>query len=301
MHLRLAVVVAALGLLAVASPASGSVLYDQSDNGAGEFAASNESSSTEVADDFIVPQGEIWRLGRIDLYGSSPCACFGVSQANVRIYADANHLPGALRFGAAENVSSNGSSYYIPLEQPGPPKFPVIAPGHYWLSIQLPGGWGWATRNVRSGDPASLRSPSCPGWAVRTSCAATPTQPDQTFWISGISEREAEVGKPFVRRSGRGFVPLTVRSGGTAEIRDHRATSKSRAGVRPRIKPRAIPLGSPADTFFTVRLPILPTGRTNRKLEHGRKVKVRTRITFTPDNGDPYSQTVSVTLKKQPN
>jgi hypothetical protein len=48
-------------------------------------------------------------------------------------------------------------------------------------------------------------------------------------------------------------------------------------------------------------MPVVPTWRTNRKLEHGRKVQVRMRITFTPDHGDAYSQTVAVTLKqKQP-
>jgi hypothetical protein len=301
MRLRLAVLFGLVGLAAFPTGAvAADLIYEQRDNPGGGYAASDDVSGTEVADDFVIPQGEAWRLDRVNVWGLVACSsCLWYPSVNLRVYSDAGQLPGPLRVSLKRPVS-DFSNFDIIVG--GSVLGPILPPGHYWLSVQALGaGWSWRTREVQSGAAAALRGPACPNWTVRTLCAPSPAQPDQIFWISGFKEEEAVFRRPFVYRSGAGFIPVTFAVPGTAVVIDQRATSAPKAkdgSSRPRIRQRSVRVVDVPGRGLSRKLPVTPTRRTKRKLQNGQKVKVRVSVTFTPDGGYPYSRAIPLTLKR---
>jgi len=190
--------VTALVTLGVAAQASAVVLYDQYDNAAGpsaaltsqDFEAANDDLDGEVADDFVVPVGEIWEVDGVDVdgTGASPAASY-----HVNFYANVtgDNLPGA-------EVASRPASPFTGTDGDAVITFdPVtLAAGKYWVSVQArkdisAGQWFWQMRSVQSNAGAVFQNPAdgygtgCTTWTRNTECAGGLTDPDMVFRLQG--------------------------------------------------------------------------------------------------------------------
>src|SRR3954468_6621078 len=107
------------------STSPSTVLYSQLDSpGANssssqDFEADFDAYDDELADDFVVPDGDGWNIDTVDaegLYfnGSGPAASF-----NVRFYQDAGGLPGTMvAEKTAQSYVLNGDDFTISLDSP---------------------------------------------------------------------------------------------------------------------------------------------------------------------------------------
>jgi hypothetical protein len=191
--------------LTVPTMASGAVLYDQTDfstsdnHGSNDWDAPNDAYDDQLADDFIVPEGQTWQISQVDVIGSGG---YDAPTVNVFLYASAGALPGAELFHQPV-VATNGPNYSIALTGA-----PSLQAGTYWISVQQAGShggtaWYWSERSVQSGSPAAYRNPggasaaSCTDWEVRQSCfSGVSTTPDELFKLSGISTATQPSGPP---------------------------------------------------------------------------------------------------------
>src|SRR5262249_55070841 len=84
------------------TPAGCVVLYDQTDNSAGNFITSQDFESDydiyddQAADDFVVPSGEIWTVQSVNAGGGYFNGSGPMPLVNLYFYSDAGGLPGAL-------------------------------------------------------------------------------------------------------------------------------------------------------------------------------------------------------------
>ncbi len=312
--MRLGCAIGAIATVALAAPsgAAADVLYDQFDAPGSGYAASNQfvASSqqySEVADDFSVPAGEVWTLSMYEVGGTgSRLGEYPLPGVNLRIYRDVGHMPGPLFVDRPNYPASHDPNFNGPFYGPGASGASVIAPGHYWFSVQLyqssSSSWSWQTRQVQSGDPAVVRSSACPNWGIRASCDPLAPEPDQRFRLFGYVGKELVVGEPIVRPDGTARIPVSAAVTGTAVAQDNRVAAGAKVSIvpRPRIKRTGTYLPIPgANGRLRKRLRVIPTSRVQQKLEAGRKVRVKVRITFTPDGGISYSETKRVTLEKR--
>lgn len=177
------------------------VLYDQYDNAGDEVTASVTFTdfptyNSDLADDFVVPQGQIWNIQSIDADGTyffcPGGVCPGATDWSVFIYADNGGFPGAQVYSATHQPDQeNNSTFTINLPTPA-----VLGAGTYWIEIQAnmtfgtQGEWGWSNRTVTSNNPAVWQNPGgglgvCPSWSRRVTCGVEPTAPDQMFRLNG--------------------------------------------------------------------------------------------------------------------
>lgn len=169
LRFSLIALLAVTALLVGPAGAGGMVLYDQTDSPAGGWANSNDTRPTswfwsEVADDFTVPTGQGWVVGRVDVAGFDT----GVpaNSVAVHLYADASGVPGTELFQQSAIAPENGPDYSIPVSGA-----PALSPGVYWVSVvhlgQAPYAdyWSWETRSVQSGNAGQRRDAWNPAWA----------------------------------------------------------------------------------------------------------------------------------------
>lgn len=293
------------------------VLYDQFDGGSASYAPSNqfisgqEQFNSEIADDFSIPQAEVWTVTEVEVAGHHTGAfCCPEPYANVRLYANAGQLPGPVLVDRPR-TSTCCEPDFLALLYGSNTKGPTLVPGRYWLSFQQTNastsmgstyGWSWQTREIQSGDPASVRNSACPSWGPRAACQMDAPQPDQIFRVLGWKAAEITLGKPIRKSNGTARIPASSAVPGAVVIQDGRAAQgASLSGqARRRIKRKSLglPGGSVIDTPKTL-LPVKPTARTQKRLDRGRKVRLTVRVTFTPDGGTAYSQAIRVTLRKK--
>ncbi len=298
---RWLVLVVAGVALAVPASAGAAVLYDQTDNAVSapigmpfpNYAPSNYYSPMNdhrVADDFTVPEGEVWTVEEVEAPGYAAGPNDGV---NVLIYPDAGGVPGAPLF------EQRG----IPLGGPGScicvTGAPPLPPGKYWITVQMnssPGGlpFTWGTRSVMTGEPAKYMEavPGCSGatgpWANRASCFPSDNL-DQTFKLSG--KTAAPVGssaftlgaRTLDRRKGTATQVVTVPGAGSVEL-----TGQD-------IEPQSASVSEPGD----IALEVKPRGKLKRKLKRKGKAKATLSVSFTPTGGSANSQAVPVELKRK--
>ena len=292
--------------LALAVPASAGavVLYDQTDNAVSppigmpfpNYAPSNYYSPMNdhrVADDFTVPEGEVWTIEEVDAPGYSAGSNGGF---NVLIYPDAGGVPGAPLFEQhGIQVGAPGSCICLT----GTPPLPA---GKYWVTVQLNSHSGglpftWGTRSVMTGEPAKYMEavPGCSGatgpWANRASCFPSDNL-DQTFKLSGKTAPPAPpVGssaftlgaRTLDRRKGTATQVVTVPGAGSVEL-----TGED-------VAPQSAPVSGAGD----VALKIKPRGKLKRRLKRKGKAKATLSVSFTPTGGSASSQAVPVELKRK--
>ncbi len=119
--------------------------------------AANLTKTAETADDFDVPAGDTWTIGKAAFAGyygyGNPG---GLVNVNVRIYADDNGMPG-LEIHSFLNVTPTfadevlvNDAYYSTYAEVELSPAVVLTEGKYWINIQyivdfdVNGDWGWA-------------------------------------------------------------------------------------------------------------------------------------------------------------
>ena len=174
------------------------VLYNQYNNLATfrTFSATFSDRPTlnaDLADDFVVPGGQIWTVRSIDADGAYLNFPGPANSWNVFIYADNAGLPGMQVYSILNTaVTVNRTTFTVNLT-PGA----VLAGGTYWVEIQANVAgqgqqqWGWTDRTVQSNQGAAWQNPGggwgfCPTWTRKTTCFAPPNSgPDQVFRLNG--------------------------------------------------------------------------------------------------------------------
>jgi len=174
------------------------VLYDQYNNLGTNVTLSATftdlpSSNADLADDFLVPVGQTWRVLSIDADGAYFNGTGPATDWNVFIYADNGGLPGTQVYSTLQQpVTVNGTTFTVNLTPPA-----VLTPGTYWIEIQAnmtfatQGEWGWTDRTVQSNSPAAWQNPGgsfgvCMTWGQRgATCGIDSGVPDQVFRING--------------------------------------------------------------------------------------------------------------------
>jgi hypothetical protein len=173
------------------------VLYDQYNNLATFRTFSDTFSdrpdlNADLADDFVVPGGQIWSVQSIDADGAYLNFPGPANSWNVFIYADNAGLPGMLVHSILNTtVTVSGTTFTVNLTPAV-----VLAAGTYWIEIQAnmtlsSQQWGWTDRTVQSNQGAAWQNPGggsgfCPTWTRKTTCFAPPNSgPDQVFRLNG--------------------------------------------------------------------------------------------------------------------
>lgn len=173
---------------ATAAPAPKSrTLYTQNSNQNGSIGAVSQNFTSGVnttydnwgADDFIIPAGEGWKIGRVDVTGIYFNGSGPAKSVNVVFWKDNRGEPGNTVARGAYNdlaCSDRSGSFSCRL-----PKKLRLKPGHYWVTVQANcgfytcGEWSWDLTSVIHNDPAeweeynSFNSP-CPTWGTLEVC-----------------------------------------------------------------------------------------------------------------------------------
>jgi len=171
------------------------VLYDQTSHDSGIALVSQNSGgelSTEVADDFTVPENAHWTLQEVDIPGVYFNGSGPAPTVQVTIYKNKGHKPGGVKYTAAITPGDDFGSFTLNV---GNVK---LKPGHYWLSVvanmnfSSGGEWGWEvqTDGTVEGDRAVYRdfnSESCANWLTKKKCFGG-NPGDQMFTLKGSAQ-----------------------------------------------------------------------------------------------------------------
>src|SRR6266540_3529690 len=180
---------------------SSPVLYSQYDNqSTGDLTSQDFESGMDIydgqlADDFVVPVGQTWRITGVDVDGEYSTSGPPASM-NVFFYRNGGGLPGtvfATRLANSFSGGTNPGDFVITLTSPV-----TFSPGTYWISVQARmdfssgGQWYWRLRTVQSNSADAWENPGngfgtgCTTWTHPTSCGVA-TDPDAVFQLHGTS------------------------------------------------------------------------------------------------------------------
>jgi CSLREA domain-containing protein len=182
---------AALGLAFSLPDSAAVVLHDQYNNDAGADVPSNDISddpavSSEVADDFVVPAGQRWRINEVNVRRGAQSGV--ASSYTITFYENTSGLPGAVRCSYV-NIPSLGNTDLVFGLSPEC----VLEAGTYWLSVRGEGtrnsAFFWEMRTVESNAGAVWREAGgfhtgCLDWANRNTCLGI-NFGDQMFRLAG--------------------------------------------------------------------------------------------------------------------
>jgi N-acetylneuraminic acid mutarotase len=189
------------------------VLYDQY-NDAGTYGTlsatftDSPSHNADLADDFVVPVGQIWNVQSIDADGGYIDGSGPATDWNVFFYTDNGGFPGTQVYSATQQLAMHsGTTFTVNLPAPA-----VLPAGTYWVEIQANmtfaccGEWVWSDRTITSnnaaawqnpgggfGPPPSCPAPGCPvpcpnciSWGIKQCCTGIPgSEADQMFRLRG--------------------------------------------------------------------------------------------------------------------
>lgn len=176
------------------------VLYNQMDGDSGfgsssqDFEPVNDSFDSELADDFVVPDGEIWSVESVEVIGQYEDDSGPADSFNVNFYANsADDLPGTLIESRPASAYTNGASPTITLDSPV-----VLGYGTYWISVQArmdftpTGQWFWNDRVAAANSASAFRNPggdlsTCTEWAIKVTCLPA-AGADMVFRLDGTIE-----------------------------------------------------------------------------------------------------------------
>ena|GEM_PF-1445240 len=187
------------------APMEGNILWDQSDNSSDTDIVSQDfigaggifdQFDARAADDFLVPDGFLWSVETVKVFGTFDSVMPDVVQSlDVVFFADEGGFPG-------EVVSRCDYKNVLPEDIDDPsfiidlPRRCILTPGTYWMSVRanmlfLPDGqWFW---NERTTQTLSLFVWENPGDGFGTGCITfsyaqadcEATFPDLTFEVIG--------------------------------------------------------------------------------------------------------------------
>ena len=166
------------------------------------------NSSSDLADDFVVPGGQTWNVDSIDADGVYFNGAGPATDWNVFIYTDSAGLPGTQIFSATNiPIVEVGTTFTANLTPAA-----VLGAGTYWIEIQAnmtfgtQGEWGWSDRTVQSNEGAAFRNPGgdfgCRYRLGDESQSAFLPQADPTRF-TGLTGRQAAEGLLRQRRQAR--------------------------------------------------------------------------------------------------
>lgn len=178
-------------------------IYNQ--NGAQEGAIISQNNAlgsgalVQVADDFVVPEGNTWTIQRVLAFGTASGDPI-LGNASVVIYTNENGVPG-------EEVYNSGQ--LTPVSDPDDtninlllPEAVVLENGTYWISVYANldfGRWNWGAQNGGIGTQSHLRDAEdvfgagATNWTAFASLGLDPY--DQIFDIYGmISDGSGDTG-----------------------------------------------------------------------------------------------------------
>jgi hypothetical protein len=293
-------------MLAIALPASAhaSVLYSQLDSKSTNAIASDEysnssSASLKVADDFTVPEGQSWRISRVDTVGVKDSQPLG-STVNAFLYASSGNLPGSELFRQTGIGASGSPNYSVPLRNA-----PKLSGGTFWVSIQQAGatftqpGWYWSERTAETGNGAAVINPggastaSCTDWTDKRRCVPADLNPDQLFSLSGDASSDPVRFAGLTRNTHAGTALLKVKVPGPGALRlgGRDVVPQSREGRR-RAERDVVAAG-------TYKLLVTARGRAKRKLNRRGRVRVLAAAIYTSPGASPTSRTKRILLRKR--
>jgi hypothetical protein len=291
--------------LAFALPASAraALLYSQIDQASGTSIASDDYSnsstaSLKVADDFAVPDGQSWRISRVDTVGVKDPQPLG-STVNAFLYASSGSLPGKELFRQTGIAAAGSPNYSVPLSHA-----PNLSAGTYWVSIQQAGatytqpGWYWSERTAGTGNGAAVMNPgglstaSCTDWTSKRLCVPTDVNPDQLFSLSGDAASNPVGFAGLTRNIHRGTAVLKVKVPGPGGLKlaGRDVVHQSRLD-RPAAR-TVVGAG-------TYKLLIAPRGRAKAKLNRRGRVRVFAAVVYTSPGASPSSRTRKIVLRKR--
>lgn len=188
----------------VVTPMVIEVLWDQSDNPSGTDIVSQDFIDgapfdifdARAADDFLVPDGYVWEIESVKVFGTyDGAAPNNIQSLDVVFYEDQGGLPGEIvdscNFINIQPVDLNDPSFLISLPTPC-----VLRPGTYWMSVRanmlfLPNGqWFWNERTVQTLNPFVWENPGngfgtgCTTYSYAVDECGTEF-PDLTFQLMG--------------------------------------------------------------------------------------------------------------------
>lgn len=181
------------GVPRTATDRSLSVLYDQTSNPSGQGTFSQNfgdgNNGSAAADDFTVPDGQVWTIEEIDV-GGMYFNGSGPATENVTFFKDKNGKVGKV-VDDLEGLhgADNAGSFAITLGKKGV----KLKSGHYWVAVvadmsDLGVEWAWEnqTAGTSEGDPAMWENPGgdyCQTWTSQHDCGGT--LGDEVFTLKG--------------------------------------------------------------------------------------------------------------------
>ena len=203
-------------ILAPALAAPKTILYDQYDNPGGSANPSQQfpdfpAANAQVADDFPLPLGQVWRVNEVDVAGSYTAGGGPAQSFNVYFYTSvvsgSYAVPGLAVYTATAQTYSMPitGSFQIPLASPA-----ILIGGiNYFVSVQAvqnlnpTGQWFWGDRSDVAQSPAAWRNPggafgvpACRNWDRRDFCIDDADSPDQQFRLIGTLAGAATATPP---------------------------------------------------------------------------------------------------------
>ena len=179
------------------------VLYDQTDNAAGngapaqDFEAGFEAYDCDAADDFVVTDATGWDVDQVIIVGTQSSGGSPTS-VDVTFYADSATFPGAVVCSYPGLIPSGNTTMTVTL-----PTVCELPQGTFWLGFQVnqafnpTGQFFWSNRTTQTGNGGVWRNPGdgfasgCISWGRQTTCGVGGGEsPDFLFQILG------EVGVP---------------------------------------------------------------------------------------------------------
>lgn len=202
-YLRSLAAAAAVVMAAATSVAEegATVLWSQNDHDtyvgvvSQNFEPEFDAYDCRAADDFVVPQGEIWVVKRVHVTGTY-FASFGPARSeSVVFYRNEGGLPGRVIRAYPELVGVDETGWgWFNIQLPEPLK---LKPGRYWLSVQVnmdfnqSGQWGWESRATPQGKGAAWVNPGdgygtgCTAYGREATCVQAGQGPEHMFALVG--------------------------------------------------------------------------------------------------------------------
>ncbi|MGB6425885.1 MAG: hypothetical protein WBF18_11460 [Solirubrobacterales bacterium] len=287
--------------LAASAEAESGVIYDQTDGGAPfthwtsqDFAAADDQFDSEIAADFTVPEGQSWKVTKIETVGSNQGEPGSPPpSARVTFFSDSGGRPGGVL--ATQTSAASPLDYALSL-----PTALKLTPGAYWVSVQAVGGntqeqWYWRFNGNLVGRPAMFRNiPNGSGFNCMTftpiaDCIpGAPKKADALFRLFGsatlLPDGKPTLGKPKLnKKKGTAKLPVSVTSAGTVTL-----TGKNLK--RQEEEPRGAE---------TNRLPVNPTGKLKKKLKQKGTAKAKAKVRFTAASGASGVAKTTIKLRRR--
>ena len=179
------------------------ILYDQMDNPAPtpppppsngvitsqDYEPEFDNYDSFAADDFVVPEGQIWNITEVDVIGEFSEPPVPPDSFHVFFYADSGTLPGTLVASRLANPYSGFISFCNHVNQSGHARSRYrtgcrCRRGKISLApVNGSGATGWLLSNSGAAwqNPGGGFGANCPTWGRKTTCRPTQNGPDQLY------------------------------------------------------------------------------------------------------------------------